>query len=303
MSTTPLSTNGPTSSLTARSALRDGLRGAMQWRLWLLWIGASLACALIAAMPAWNWLGAGLDHSVHAQAIASGHAPVPLLDLVLSRNAPLGVIGGSATIAAILMLLLSPLLAGATIAAIRSQARPGFGDLLRGAIAEYGPMLRMLVWSVVPLGLAVLVMSVIIGVNEKAHEHAILASEAATGRTIAFVVGGVLFVLAHASLEAGRGWLAIDGRLRSALKAWWRGVKLLCRRPVAVLLAWLATTLLGLALALLFVFLRQYASGAGVGGFLLALLLGCGIAAGLAWGRIARLYAMATLAGDMHARR
>ena len=32
-------------------------------------------------------------------------------------------------------------------------------------------------------------------------------------------------------------------------------------------------------------------------------LLGCGIAAGLAWGRIARLYAMAALAGDMHARR
>ena len=60
---------------------------------------------------------------------------------------------------------------------------------------------------------------------------------------------------------------------------------------------------LGLALALLFAYLRQFAGGAGLGGFLLALLLGCGIAAGLAWGRIARLYAMAALAGDMHARR
>lgn len=302
MSTTPLSTNGPT-SLPARSALRDGLRGAMQWRLWLLWIGATLACALIAALPAWNWLATGLDHSLHAQAIANGQAPAPLLDLLMSRHAPLGVLGQSSTIAAILMLLLSPLLAGATIAAIRSRSRPGFGDLLRGAVAEYGPMLRMLLWSTVPLGLALLAMSAILGANEAAHENAIDDAGIAIGRNIAFVVGAVLFVLAHASLEAGRGWLATDGRLRSALKAWWRGVKLLCRRPVAVLLAWLVTTLLGLALALLFVFLRQFAGGASLGGFVLAMLLGCGIAAALAWGRIARLYAMAALAGDMHARR
>ena len=286
-----------------RRILGQALDGAMQWRLWLLWIGASLGCALIAALPAWNWLAASLNNSVHAPAIASGKAPVLLLDMLLSRNAPLGVIGQSTTIAAVLMLLLSPLLAGATIAAIRSQTRLGFGELLRGAIAEYGPMLRMLVWSVVPLGAALLVMSVIIGANESAHEHAIDGSGVATGRNIAFAVGGVLFVLAHASLEAGRGWLATDGRLRSALKAWWRGVKLLCRRPVAVLLAWLVTTLLGLALALLFAYLRQFAGGAGLGGFLLAMLLGCGIAAALALGRIARLYAMAALAADMHARR
>lgn len=286
-----------------RRILGQALDGAMQWRLWLLWIGASLGCALIAALPAWNWLAAALNNSVHAPAIASGKAPALLIDLLLSRNAPLGVIGQSTTIAAVLMLLLSPLLAGATIAAIRSRTRIGFGDLLRGATAEYGPMLRMLVWSVVPLGLALLLMSVIIGANESAHEHATDGSGVATGRNIAFAAGGVLFVLAHASLEAGRGWLATDGRLRSALKAWWRGVKLLCRRPVAVLLAWLVTTLLGLALALLFAFLRQYAGGAGLGGFLLAMLLGCGITAGLAWGRIARLYAMSALAGDMHARR
>ena len=54
---------------------------------------------------------------------------------------------------------------------------------------------------------------------------------------------------------------------------------------------------------MLFVYLRQFAGGASAGGFLLAMLLGCGIAAGLAFGRIARLYAMAALAGDMHARR
>lgn len=297
-----MSSTRPT-SLPARSAIGDGLRGALQWRLWLLWIGASLGCALIAALPAWNWLAEALNHSVQARAIANGEAPTLLLDMLLSRNAPIGVLGESTMVGAILMLLLSPLLAGATLAAIRSRGRPGFGDLLRGAVAEYGPMLRMLLWSAIPLGLALLVMSMLLGANESAHEDAIVGSGLQTGRTVAFAVGGVLFVLAHASLEAGRGWLATDGRLRSALKAWWRGLKLLCRRPVAVLLAWLATTLLGLALALLFAWLRQFAGGAGLGGFLLALLLGCGIAAGLACGRIARLYAMAALAADQHARR
>ena len=33
--------------------------------------------------------------------------------------------------------------------AARSHARLGFGELLRGAISEYGPMLRMLIWSIV----------------------------------------------------------------------------------------------------------------------------------------------------------
>ena len=297
-----MSSTRPT-SLPVRSAIGDGLRGALQWRLWLLWIGASLGCALIAALPTWNWLAEALNHSVQARAIANGEAPTLLLDLLLSRNAPHGVLGESTMIGAILMLLLSPLLAGATLTAIRSRSRPGFGDLLRGALSEYGPLLRMLLWSAIPLGLALLVMSVIIGANESAHEDAIVGAGLDTGRTVAFVVGGVLFVLAHASLEAGRGWLAADGRLRSALKAWWRGLKLLCRRPVAVLLAWLATTLLGLALALLFAWLRQFTGGAGLGGFLLAMLLGCGIAAGLACCRIARLYAMAALAADQHARR
>lgn len=286
-----------------RRILGQALDGAMQWRLWLLWIAASLACALIAALPAWNWLAESLNHSVQARAIANGEAPTLLLDMLLSRNAPHGVLGESTMVGTILMLLLSPLLAGATVAAIRSRARLGFGDLLRGAVGEYGPMLRMLLWSAIPLGLALMVMSVILGANESAHEHAIEGSGVATGRTVAFVVGAVLFVLAHASVEAGRGWLATDGRLRSALKAWGRGVKLLFRRPIAVLLAWLMTTLLGLALALLFAWLRQFAGGAGLGGFLLGMLLGCGIAAGLAFGRIARLYAMSALAGDMHARR
>ena len=198
---------------------------------------------------------------------------------------------------------LAPLLAGATIAAARTRETLGFGGLLRGGIGEYGPMLRMLIWSVIPLGVAVLAAVGIMGANEAAHENAVLASELETGRTIALAVGGVLWVLAHASLEAGRGWLAADGRLRSAIKAWWRGLKLLLRRPFAVLAVYLLTTVAGLLLAVLMIGLRQqFDANTGIG-FILAMLAGFGITAALAWSRIARLFGMQSLAQDMHARR
>ena len=292
-----------TTSLSTVAAIGRGLRGAMQWRLWLLWALATLACALLAALPAWGWLGAAFDHSVHADAIANGDAPGLLADLVMARNAPLPLLGGSAMAGALLMLLASPLLAGATIAAIRSPARLGFGDLLRGAIGEYGPMLRMLLWSALPLGVAVAVGAAILGANADAHDNAVLASELDAGRRIGLGVGALLFVLAHASLEAGRGWIAADGRLRSVLKAWWRGVKLLLRRPLAVLATWLVTTLLGIALFGLVMSLRQHVDGPGMGAFLLGLGVSSLAAMALAWGRIARLYGMAALATDMHARR
>ncbi len=291
------------SSLPLRRALGKSLDGAMQWRLWLLWIGATLLCALVAALPAWVWLGGQFNHSVHAADIAAGKAPMLLLDALMARPSPLPMLAGNAWIGGALMLLLSPWLAGAAVAASRATERLGFGGLVRGGISEYGPMLRMLLWSVIPLGLAVLVMTLILGANDKAHEQAIMASEADTGRTIGLVVGGVLLLLAHAGLEAGRGWLAADGRLRSALKAWWRGMGLLRRRPLAVLGVYLVTTLLGLGVAALLLLLRPYLGGETIPGFLLALLLTCAVTAALAWGRIARLFGMKALAEDMHARR
>lgn len=290
-------------SLRARHAVPRALAGALQWRLLLVWIATTLLCAVLAALPTWNWLSGLLNYSLQAQDIATGKAPALLVEALMAREAPMAILTGSIWANAILMLLLSPLLAGATVAAARSRAPLGFGDLLRGGIGEYGPMLRMLLWSAIPLGVAAMVLGGAMGANEKMHEHAILASDIERGRTIALAVGGLLLVLAHAGVEAGRGWLAADARLRSALTAWWRGMKLLCRRPLAVLSAYLVPTVCSLVLALVFVAVRQRIGAAGIGGFLLAMLLGCGIAGALAWGKAARLFAFRALADDAHARR
>lgn len=296
-------TTPPNAPLPMRRALGKALDGALQWRLWLLWIAATLLCTLIAALPTWAWLAAQVSHSAQAADIASGSAPTLLLEAAMARHAPLPLLMGTMGIGGVLMLLLSPWLAGAAVTASRAPARLGFGDLLRGGLAEYGPMLRILLWSAIPLGLALLVMSMILGANERAHEHAVIASEASTGRSIGLIVGAVLFVLAHAGVEAGRGWLAADARLRSALKAWWRGMGLLRRRPLAVIGMYLVPTLLSLGVGALLLMLRPHVGGASVAGFVAAWLLTCAVTAALAWGRIARLFGMKALAEDMHARR
>lgn len=292
-----------THPLPIAAALGRGLRGALQWRLLLLWALATLLCALLGALPAWGWLGSLFEHSVHAPLIARGEAPDLLLEALTRRDSPMSLLGASSMGAGLLMLVLSPLLVGATVSAIRAHARPGFGDLLRGGIGEYGPMLRMLLWSAVPLGIALAVGSGILAANDAAHKQAVVAAELDAGSYAALAVGGVLFVLAHASLEAGRGWLATDGRLRSALKAWWRGVKLLRRRPLAVLGVYLGTTLAGLLLVALLLLLRPHLGHGSVVGLLLGLLLSSTVAAALAWSRISRLFGMAALAEDAHARR
>lgn len=293
-------TNRP---LRARSALPRALAGALQWRLLLLWVVAALCSSLLATLPAWSWLGGLLDHSLKAPAIAAGTAPTLLVESLMAEGAPLAVLSEGIWNSAILMLLLSPLLAGATVVAARSPPPLRFGELLRGGIGEYGPMLRLLLWSVIPLGAAAAILAAGVGLNGKLHEEAIVAADGEQGRNIALAVGALLLLLAHAGIEAGRGWLAADARLRSAFKAWWRGVKLLCRRPLAVLSAYLLPTVCSLLLALLAVALRQRVDASGLGGFVLALLLGCAIAGALAWGKVARLFALRALAEDAHARR
>ena len=196
-----MSTN--TRPLPTAAALGRGLRGALQWRLLLLWALATLVCALIGALPAWGWLGTLFGHSVHATAVAGGEAPALVLEALTQRDAPMSLLGASSMGAGLLMLVLSPLLVGATVSAIRARTRLGFGDLLRGGIGEYGPMLRMLLWSAVPLGIALAAGSGILAANAAAHKQAVVAAELDAGRYAAMAVGGVLFVLAHASLEAG----------------------------------------------------------------------------------------------------
>jgi hypothetical protein len=293
--TTALAT--PAKAATGRLALPlHAARCALQWRLLVLWTGVLLLPALVAALPVWQLLSANLDHTVHAAALAARLDMVALADIsgVMSRSG--SGVGNGGLLALVLTLLLSPLLSGMTIAAARAPQRLGFGGLVAGGVLEYARLLRMMVWALVPFGLAGFLVGIAMNGADKFGERAILESEAAHASLAAIIFAAVVLLLVNASLDAGRATLAIDRRRKSAVRAWWDGCKLLVRRPLATLGAWFGISLVGLALAAMLGVARINVPALGLGGFAAAFVLTQLAVVAVAWMRSARLVALMELA-------
>ncbi len=267
-------------------------RAALQWRLLLLWAGLLLIPAIIAVIPLWRTLSASLDQAIHAAALAQQLDLMTVADLAANASRNGAAIGQAAIAAIALTLLLSPLLSGLVVTAARAPAPPGFGALLTGAFSEYGRMLRMLLWSIVPLGVALAIGAGALKLADRHAAAAILETDADLARHLALLLAGVLFLLACATLDAGRAALAVDRRRTSAVKAWWRGLGMLRRRPLACLAIYLAITLLGLALYALLGVVRLNLAGPGPLAIVAGLLATQLAALVLAWMRSARLFAL-----------
>jgi hypothetical protein len=272
------------------------LKTALQWRLLLLWILATLVPTLLVATPLWRTLQAQFGHSLHAAQIAAGKDVPLLLQGMMKVGEHIGWLTAGIGGSALLMLLVAPWLTGMVVASLRAGRRLGFGELVHGGIAEYWRMFRMMLWSLIPLGIALAIGGGIMGAMHSGADDAILASDADAAGRNGMIIAGIVFVLLHATVEAGRGWLGADRSLRSVIKAWWRGVKLLVRRPLATLLVYVIASLVGYGLAVLFAWWRVRADGTGTGAFVLSFLLGQAVVAMIAWARIARVTGMASLA-------
>ncbi|WP_338681161.1 hypothetical protein OPV09_08135 [Janthinobacterium sp. TB1-E2] len=267
-------------------------RAALQWRLLLLWAGLLLIPAIVAVIPLWRTLSASLDQAVHAAALAQQLDLMTLADLAANASRNGAAISQAAIAGIVLTLLLSPLLSGLVVTAARAPAPLGFGPLLTGAFSAYGRMLRMLLWSIVPLGLALAIGAGALKLADKHAATAILEADADLARHLALLFAGVLFLLACATLDAGRAALAVDRRRTSAVKAWWRGLGMLRRRPLASLAIYLAITVLGLALYALLGVARLNLAGPGPLAIVAGLLATQLAALVLAWMRSARLFAL-----------
>jgi len=267
-------------------------RAALQWRLLLLWAGLLLIPAIVAVIPIWRTLSASLDQAVHAAALAQQLDLMTLADLAANASRNGAAISQAAIAGIVLTLLLSPLLSGLVVTAARAPAPLGFGPLLTGAFSAYGRMLRMLLWSIVPLGLALIIGAGALKLADKHAATAILEADADLAHHLALLFAGVLFLLACATLDAGRAALAIDRRRTSAVKAWWRGLGMLRRRPLACLAIYLAITVLGLALYALLGVARLNLAGPGPLAIVAGLLATQLAALVLAWMRSARLFAL-----------
>ena len=275
-----------------KAALADGLR----WRVLLWWAIALAIPALTALLPIWGSLQSQFAYSPRVAAIASMDDLPLLIEGLRGMREQLQGITLAGVVATAISLLLSPWLTGMVVASIRERGSLGMGELAHGGLSEYGRMLRMLLWSTVPMGIAIGIGAATFGVLGKQAEAAVLASEAERASNIGLGVLAVLALFAHATVEAGRGWLAADLGLRSVIRAWWRGLKLVLRRPLATLSVYLGTAIAGYGLALAFAWLRTKTGGPGTGGFIVGVVVTQLMVAMLAYARIARLHGFAALA-------
>lgn len=275
-------------------------RSALQWRLMLIWLGCTLLPTLIAAMPVWSTLSATLDHSVHAPALAQELDLVAVFDIVNAFRLNAVALQSTAITALVLTLLLSPFLSGVIVTAARHKGAAPFRTLFAGGMAEYPRMFRMLLWAVLPLGVAAAAGG---QAADMAAEHAAQAITHADARPwllASTVLTAALLLFANATLDAGRATLAIDRRRTSAVKGWWRGLLLLRRHPGSMLGIYVALTLVGVLAAALLGLGRINLPHAGLAGFIAALLLTQLIALVIGWMRTARLFALVRLAGIVH---
>ena len=268
---------------------------ALQWRLLLLWLAGLLLPTAMVALPLWRALAGQLDNTLHAADWARQFNPLAAGDLISMLLKSSSLLGASGLLATVLVLLLSPLLTGMSIASIRAGRTLDFGGLLHGGMSEYGRLLRLMLWAIVPLGLALGLGAGAMHLAGLKADDAVLESQVSRASNIALLIAAALFVFAHATVEAARAQFAVDASLHSAIRAWWRGLKLVLRRPLAMLGVYLILAAIGLGLAAALGVWRVGLAHASLPGFLLALLLTQLIALAIGWMRSARLFAYARI--------
>lgn len=281
---------------TTLTTIAAAARASLQWRLLLLWTGLLLVPTLLVSAPVWHLLAANLDYSADAARLAQGLDLVALSDLRDLAARQRKLMAYAALLGVGVTLLMAPLLSGMALAAARADARLDLRALVEGGLRDYPRMLRMALWSAVPLGAALALGAMLGGAAHRMAERALLEAEA-QGWTALAALGALLaWMLAHAGLDAGRAVLALDRRRRSALAGWWAGMVLLRRQPLRVFGAYAAITLAGMALAGLLAMLVLRVSGAGSVRLVAGFVLTQAAVAVLAWMRSARLFALVRLA-------
>ncbi len=275
-------------------------RLALQWRLLVLWIGTLLIPTALLTLPLWQIFSDQLDHTIHASELAHRLSMNAVNDLMTSVVTDGALLKPAGILALIVTLLLSPFLSGVAIAVARAKAhgepRLSFGGLIHGGIGEYWRMLRMLLLAIVPLGIAGGIGAALMNLADKYAQHAILRSDADLAAHAATVAAVLLVLLALATVDAGRAQFALSIKRRSAIMAWWRGCKLLFKRPLGSIGSYFALSIVGVVLVVVLGLLRINVPHAEVPGFILGLALTQLAAAAMAWMRSARLFAMIDLA-------
>ncbi|HUJ25895.1 MAG TPA: hypothetical protein VLW85_07755 [Myxococcales bacterium] len=276
---------------------RKAVLGALQWRLFLLWWAALVVPGAIAALPVIEFLRKQLDHSPLAAGLVArldGGVAIELARQLGQNGAGDSIALGFAG-AALVVLFTSPFVAGATLAAARSDEPLPLSRLLTGAGEYYGRMLRTSIAALVPLGIGGALAAAALKAADKANQH--VTTEAAADRNthLALAAGALAVFLAHLVVDAARAQFAADPGRRSGVVAHWSALKLLVRRPLRSLGLGLIAVGLGPALALVLMELRLEIAQSNAAEMALAWALAQAAHVAIGWGRSARLFGLADL--------
>ena len=281
---------------TPAGVARHATQVALQWRLLLLWAAATLVPTALLAWPFWATLAGQLDRSLYAAQWAKQLDAMVVADLGSKLMENAAALSQAGLTALVLTLLLSPLLNGAIVAAARAKEPLKFVPLLQKGLQDYGRMARMLVWTLVLLGLAGAASSGLFHLAGDYADKAILESNATLASRAALIVTALVFLLVHLSVDAGRAQLAIYPGRTSAVKAWWRACKMVKARFWGTLGFYAGFTLAGGVLAVAITALRVALPQLGAFWFILGVVLAELAVLAIGWMRITRLVALVDLA-------
>jgi len=277
---------------------RRSLGHAFQARILVLFVLGTLIPTILAILPLRRALSALLDHSPRAKELVAAldsHAAIDLLRQLGDAQTRSAVGGGFVTAIAA-ALLVAPFLAGAALLVARAEEPAGFRALLGSAGENYGRMLRVALVGLVPLGLAVAASGAFFVAAHHRAERALTESDAVGGARLAMFGTAVLVYVAQLLLDAARAMFAAQPYRKSALLAFWAGVRIVVRRPLRSLGLGFATLVVGFGVSGALLLLRLRLPQAGPGTVFLAFVLAQLAAAGFGWHRTARIVGFAELA-------
>jgi hypothetical protein len=276
---------------------RKAFARTLQWRLLLIWWAALVVPGAIAAMPALRFFQKHLDHSTGAARSVAWLDGPTFIELVrqLGQNGAGDSIAMGLAGAALVLLFLSPFVAGATLAAARSDEELPLQRLLAGAGEYYGRMLRTFLSGLVPLGAGGGLAALAIKLAHRANERVTTETAADRNLRIAWAAGAAVFFVAHLWVDAARAQFAADPQRRSAVLAHWSALRLLLRRPLRSLGLGVLASLAGPGVAAAIMAARLQIPQTGAARIALAWALAQAAHLAVGWARAARLFGLAEL--------
>ena len=274
------------------STFKQSLGKTLQWRFLLLWVLALALPTLIFSLPLFIGLNQLLSRSLAGASLLGSPDTGVLLDafgaLMTAGWSPASGVGGLIVFAVLL-----PWLGGLLVAVTRAEQPLAISELASAGLREYGRMLRLYIWAIVPLGVFGGIGSGLMNWADSHGETVILSADADAAHYWAMAAMALLLAFMSATLDAARARFASEPYRRSAFFAWWAGFRDVLRHPSWWLL-YVLLTAVGLVLAGAFAWVRVQVAPIGFWSFLLDLLLAQAIVVALAWSRAARVVAFAT---------